>query len=101
MLSLEKEKCATPEWKIRGLYAKADQEIDQGLRALGYYHAVIIKSLAFGKACWQVDFDINPGPQVYVDDVSITINGAAHDDPEFKTLRDERLLIPKEKLPAH
>ena len=90
-LSLDKEKCASPEWKIRGLYAKADQEIDQGLRALGYYHAVIKKSLAFSKSCWKADFDINPGPRVYIDDVSITINGAAHDDPEFQKLRDKLL----------
>ncbi|MDD5319984.1 MAG: autotransporter assembly complex protein TamA [Methylococcales bacterium] len=91
MLSLEKEKCTAPEWKIRGLYAKADQEIDQGLRAFGYYHAVINKSLIFGKACWRADFDINPGPQVYVNDISITINGDAHDDAEFQKLRDKLL----------
>ena len=91
MLSLEKEKCDAPEWKIRGLYEKADQEIDEGLRALGYYHAVIKKSLAFDKACWKADFDINAGPRVFVDDVSISINGAAHDDPEFQKLRDKLL----------
>ena len=91
MLSLEKEKCDAPEWKIRGLYANADQEIDQGLRALGYYHGVVKESLVFGKACWQADFDINPGPRTYVNDISITINGAAHDDPEFQSLRDNLL----------
>jgi len=91
MLSMEKEKCAAPEWKIRDLYEKADQEIDQGLRALGYYHAVIKKSLAFGKACWRADFDINPGPRVYVNDVSISLTGAAHDDPEFQKLRKKLL----------
>ena len=91
VLSLEKEKCDAPEWKIRGLYAQADQEIDQGLRALGYYHAVIDKSLAFGKACWKADFAINPGAQVYVKDINITFTGAAHDDTEFKKLHDKLL----------
>jgi len=91
VLSLEKEKCDAPEWKIRGLYAQADQEIDQGLRALGYYHAVIDKSLAFGKTCWKADFAINPGPQVYVKDINITFTGAAHDDTEFKKLHDKLL----------
>ena len=91
MLSLEKEKCDAPEWKIRGLYEKADQEIDQGLRALGYYHGVVKKSLAFGKKCWRADFDINPGPRVYVNDISITFNGAAHDDAEFQKLREKLL----------
>ena len=88
MLSLEKEKCDAPEWKIRGLYAKADQEIDEGLRALGHYHGVVKKSLAFGKACWQADFTINPGPRAYVNDVNITINGAAQVDPAFQSLRE-------------
>jgi translocation and assembly module TamA len=93
MLSLEKEQCNAPEWKIRGLYAKADEEIDKGLRALGYYHGVVKKSLTFGKACWKAAFDIDPGPQVHVDNVSIVINGAAHDDPEFKKLKSRLLKI--------
>ena len=91
VLSLEKEKCDAPEWKIRGLYAQADQEIDQGLRALGYYHAVIDKSLAFGKTCWKADFAINPGAQVYVKDINVTFTGASHDDAEFKKLHDKLL----------
>ena len=91
VLSLEKEKCDAPEWKIRGLYAQADQEIDRSLRALGYYHAVIDKSLAFGKTCWKADFTINPGPQVYVKDINVTFTGDAHDDAEFKKLHDKLL----------
>jgi len=91
MLSIEKQPCTAQEWKIRGLYAKADEEIDQGLRALGYYHAIINKTLAFGKACWRADFDITPGPQVYVNDVSIIFNGVAEDDPEFQKLRGKLL----------
>ena len=70
---------------------KRIEEIDEGLRALGYYHGVVKKSLAFSKGCWQADFDINPGPRAYVNDVNITINGAAHDDPEFQSLRDSLL----------
>ena len=91
MLSLEKEKCDAPEWKIRGLFDKADQEIDEALRALGYYHADIKKSLSFGKTCWQADLAIKPGPRVVVDEISISIKGAAHDDPEFQKLRDKLL----------
>ncbi len=91
MLSLEKEKCDAPEWKIRGLFDKADQEIDEALRALGYYHADIKKSLTFGKTCWQADLAIKPGPRVVVDEISISIKGAAHDDPEFQKLRDKLL----------
>jgi translocation and assembly module TamA len=88
MLSLEKEPCDAPEWKIRSLFAKADQEIDQALRALGYYHAAVEKSLTFGDDCWQADLNIQPGKQAVINAIDITITGDALDDPEFQKLRD-------------
>lgn len=91
MLSLSEEKCDSPEWKIRGLFNKADQEIDQALRALGYYHPTIKKSLAFNAKCWQADFTVNAGPPVIVDKVSIALTGDARDDSEFQKLRNELL----------
>lgn len=91
MLSLSKEKCDSPEWRIRGLFSKADEEIDQALRALGFYHSVIQKSLAFNAKCWQADFTINAGPQVIIDDVTIALTDDARDDSEFQKLRDELL----------
>ncbi len=93
MLSLAKENCETPDWKIRSLYAKAEPEIDQALRALGYYHATVKKSLLFDKDCWTADFGIAAGPQVVINEVSITINGAAQTDATFQKLRDRLLKI--------
>jgi translocation and assembly module TamA len=90
-LSLTKEECAAPEWKIRSLFAKADQEIDPAMRALGYYHAAVEKSLNFTEDCWQADFNIDPGPRVTVSDVTVVINGDAHDDIEFIKLREALL----------
>lgn len=91
MLSLSKENCASPEWKIRGLFDKSDQEINQALRALGYYHPVIEKSLGFNVKCWQADFIIDPGPQTIIVDVTINLIGDARDDPEFQKLRSKLL----------
>ena len=86
-LSLTKEKCESPEWKIQGLFDKADKEIDQALRALGYYHASVNKkSLAFKDGCWKAVFNINPGKRVFVSDVAIVINGDAHEDRYFSRL---------------
>ncbi|CAA9892559.1 Outer membrane protein [Candidatus Methylobacter favarea] len=98
MLSLGKEKCNAPEWKIRGLFAKADQEIDVALRALGYYHAVIKKSLAFNKACWNAGFDINAGPRVIVSAIDFSILGDARNDPAFQKLPDTFQLKPGSPL---
>jgi translocation and assembly module TamA len=83
MLPIEKEQCDSPKWKVDGLFDHSEQEIDQALRALGYYHAAIKKTLALNSDCWQADFSINPGQQVLVSDVDIVINGEAHDDPQF------------------
>lgn len=90
-LSLIKEQCQAPEWKIRGSFAKADEEISQALRALGYYHPVIKKSLVFNAECWQADFAVDSGPRTIVNDISLTLTGDALDDPAFRKLRNELL----------
>ncbi|MDO9214553.1 MAG: autotransporter assembly complex family protein [Methylococcales bacterium] len=92
MLSLAKEKCDAPRWKIENLFAQSEQEIDPALRAVGFYHPVIKKSLAFNQGCWQANFNIDAGAQVIVKTINITINGGAHDDSEFKKLRDKLVL---------
>ena len=91
ILSLVKEQCQAPEWKIRASFAQADDEISQALRAFGYYHAVVEKSLAFNAKCWQADFAIDSGPQTIVADITITLTGDADDDPDFQKLRNELL----------
>ncbi|WP_432745678.1 autotransporter assembly complex family protein [Methylobacter sp. G7] len=100
LLSLVKENCNSPEWKIRDLFDQADTDIKLALRALGYYHPVITKSLTFSTPCWQADFAINPGPQVIVDEVTISITGDADEDPEFQKLRNQ-LLTAKGKPLRH
>jgi translocation and assembly module TamA len=91
-LSLAKEECTAPEWKIRSLVAKSDEEIDPALRALGYYHPTVKKSLDFPKDCWKAHFEIDLGPRVIVSDVVIDIKGEAHDDIDFIRLREELLV---------
>ncbi len=87
MLSLRKESCSAAKWKIQRLFNKSDQEIEPALRALGYYHPIIKKKLQFDDDCWTARFDIQPGPQVLVKSISITITGAAKDDLVFKNLK--------------
>ncbi len=98
-LALEKLPCDTPKWKISHLFATADDDIDKALRAVGYYHAVVKKKLAFNKDCWDADFIITPGPQVTVSEIDIKIEGDAHDDPEFAKLLKELPL--KQGSPLH
>jgi translocation and assembly module TamA len=91
MLSLAKEKCDAPRWKIEHLFAESDKEIDPALRAVGFYHPEIKKSLTFNKDCWQANFNIKAGLQVTVKNINITLNGDARNDAEFKKLREKLL----------
>jgi translocation and assembly module TamA len=87
-LSLTKEQCDASRWMVNLLFDKADAEIDQAMRALGYYHAAVKKSLTFDDACWHARFDIAPGPRTVIDEIRITLLGDAQGDPEFRALRD-------------
>jgi translocation and assembly module TamA len=88
-LSLTKEPCDASRWMIIHMFDKADTEIDQAMRALGYYHAAIEKSLTFDDACWHARFTISPGPRTIVNDIRITLHGDAQDDPAFRELRNK------------
>lgn len=86
-LSLSQEPCTSPTWRIRRLFSKSGQEVQQALRALGYYHPGIDKSLSFNQDCWQAVYSLAVGPRVGVQDINITLSGEAQHDPEFQTLR--------------
>lgn len=90
-LSLAKEPCDAPEWKIRQLFNKSEAEIGDAMRALGYYHAGSSNNLTFNKECWQADFVVDPGPSVKIDSIDILIEGDATEDEEFNALRDKLL----------
>ena len=87
-LALSKEACKTPEWKIRGLFDKADADIDQALRALGYYHAIVEKTLTIKSGCWLAEFRIQPGERTIIQNIQITLIGAASTDKNFNELRE-------------
>ncbi|WP_150049646.1 autotransporter assembly complex protein TamA [Methylomonas rhizoryzae] len=90
-LSVADENCESPEWKIRDLYAQADQEIDQAMRAFGYYHSQLAKQLRFGDGCWQAHFVIAPGPRTSIAEINVEIRGEAAEDPAFVKLREQLL----------
>ena len=87
LLPLSNEKCDSPRWRIEQLFAQSEQSIDPALRAVGFYHPTIQKSLAFTNNCWQANYIIQSGPQTMVKSISLVINGEARDDSEFQKLR--------------
>ncbi len=83
MLALTKENCAAPTWKIQGLFNHAEQDIDDALRALGYYHATVKKTLTLTQSCWRAEFNVSVGTQTRLRAVEVVLTGTAQTDKKF------------------
>lgn len=82
-LSLSKENCASPDWKIKRLFKQAPEQIKQALRALGYYHPLITNSLDWEENCWQSFFAIHPGRPVIITELDVQVLGAGATEAFF------------------
>jgi translocation and assembly module TamA len=88
-LSLNKETCDAPLWRLRGRLTQADAEVRDALRAFGYYQATIesrFEPATAQGACWRATFTIVPGPRVSFGVIDVVINGDAAADPAFDAL---------------
>lgn len=87
-MRLDDEACDAPDWRIRRLFAEADDEIREALEVAGYYNVEITKELAKGESCWQARFLVTPGQPVLLRKVSIEIDtGTAQDDELQKVIQ--------------
>lgn len=82
-LSLSKETCESPVWKISRLFKQAPVQIQQALRALGYYHPQITKSLSWEDDCWTSSFAIEAGPPMIITKLDIQVLGAGAGESFF------------------
>jgi len=88
-LSLYKEPCDVPLWRLRGRLKQADGEARDALQAFGYYQATVTRRFepaTAENACWQAVFTIEPGPRVSFGIIDIAINGDAASDTAFENL---------------
>lgn len=81
LVALASVPCDAPKWRVERLYRDADRQLRDALEALGYYRFVVDKSLSFENAdCWHAGFDVELRAPVLIRDVTVTIDGEAHDD---------------------
>jgi len=85
-LALTAEGCDAPPWRVRRLFARAEQDFDPALRALGYYRADIEKSLETDDECWRAMFKVDPGERTRIRSRTVTIEGEASDDVAMQEL---------------
>ncbi len=96
---LADEPCDAPAWRIRRGFRNLDQELTDGLRALGYYGAAFEKSLDLDReVCWLAQVVVEPGPRTRYREVGIRI-GAAEEDPVL--LAEAQEGRPREGEPLH
>ncbi len=82
-LLLSQEACESPSWKIKRLFKQSPVQIQQALRALGYYHPQITKSLSWEEDCWESTFTIDPGPAVMISSLDVQVLGFGAEDDFF------------------
>jgi translocation and assembly module TamA len=87
-LSIEdakKEKNLT-ERRIRQLHAQAPDEIKRALEPYGYYKPVIEANLEKLGDTWVATYHVDPGPEMRVSDVDLTLAGEGASDARFENL---------------
>jgi len=97
-LPLASEPCDAPAWRIRQLFRRSPQLLDQAARALGYYHLKVEKQLSFNDNCWQAQFTVKAGEPVLIESANILIQGEARQDNEFSKIIEQANLKPRQQL---
>jgi translocation and assembly module TamA len=82
-LQLDDELCDSPKWRVRRLFAAAEQEIRSALEVSGYYAATIEQELQQQEACWQASFRISLGEPVRLRQILVSVDTGNKPDAEF------------------
>jgi translocation and assembly module TamA len=85
-LALAEEPCDAPDWRVRRLFDRVEDDLRPGLRALGHYAPRIEKTLNFADDCWQATISVQPGPRVEIRERRVDISGEAAGDQAFDRL---------------
>ena len=95
---LDEEPCDAPEWRVRELFSRIDEDVRTALEAYGYYSPEVTANLEFAEACWEVSVTVDPGEPVLLRDVEVRLEGSAVDDEIFRSVVDGAMLDPGEPL---
>ena len=83
-LSLAKEACDAPRWRVERLVERAADEAREGLRALGYYEPTSLAvTLSEDDGCPLATVSVSPGEPVRIATVDMRLEGAGSEDEAF------------------
>ncbi|MBX2885328.1 MAG: autotransporter assembly complex protein TamA [Granulosicoccus sp.] len=70
--------------RVRLLHSQANEAITQALAPFGYYRATVVPTLAKVDDVWTANYVIDPGDQILLVAVDISVTGEASADKAFK-----------------
>jgi len=85
-LALASEPCDAPDWRVKRLFKRAEDDFRPALRAFGYYQAKVTKTLDSDDQCWHAKFTVEPGERVTIKRRSVTVLGEASNDKRLPSL---------------
>lgn len=85
-LAIDNETCSAPLWRLKSLLVDAEDEIENGAEALGYYQLTFTTNLTQTNDCWQLRIQLTPGEQVKITELNLNIRGDGTEDENFKEL---------------
>ena len=97
-MRLDDEPCDAPGWRIRRLFADADEHIREALEVVGYYSVDIDKKLEFTETCWQGRFTLTLGQPVVLRNVSINIDTSGAVNSQMEQLVADCAIQPGDVL---
>ena len=97
-ISLKREPCEAPDWRLDALHQRTEEEIRSVLEARGFYSAQIASEIDHDADCWIAHIVVDPGSPVVIRDVETRILGGAASDPDFKRILQESTLTSRRQL---
>lgn len=84
---------------IERMHGRVEREVQAALRPYGYYEPEVRSEVvATGRSSWHVQVDINPGPPVLIESVSVQVTGPGGEDPLFQRITSSLPLHPGDRL---
>jgi translocation and assembly module TamA len=98
-LGLTELDCGAPGWLVRWEFREAEDDINRALEAMGYYDAVVAKSLDLNASeCWSARFSVTLGKPVVVRAVDIIVDRPLDGEPLIKTRIEKAAALKGKRL---
>ncbi len=69
---------------VRNFYSHADSDIQSALKPYGYFKADVKSRLTYQETTWIAQFQINPGPLLYITDINLAVTGPGKNNPAIQ-----------------